>query len=84
MPNPDCFIFVDVSPEKCREHLMSDERRTTLDRTTWTEDFLGTLRSSHEKMFSLTDIPVKRIVVREHMTPADVAMAVCKIMAGDC
>jgi len=84
VPNPECFIFIDASPEMCRDHLMKDKRRTISDRTTWTEEFLGILRCSHEKMFSLTNIPVKQIVVREHMTPADVAMAVCKVVADDC
>ena len=74
--SPDCFIFIDTPPEKYRNHLIDDSQCSFLDRTTGTQDFLTDLRCSHEKMFSITDVPVDRVEVAEHMTPADVAMAV--------
>ena len=77
---PDCFIFLDVSPSLCWEHLLNDEQRATLEKMMWTEDFLRSLRTSHKKMFYLTNIPVRTVEVEEHMTPLDVAMAVCKIV----
>ena len=79
---PDCFIFIDTPPSKCREHLMHDSERTFHDRSTWTEDFLIQLRSLHEKMFSMIDVPMERVEVVEHMSPADVAMAVRNIVVN--
>ena len=77
---PDCFIFLDVSPSLCRECLLNDEQCATLEKTMWMEDFLRSLRTSHEKMFSLTNIPIRTVEVEEHMTPLDIAMAVHKIV----
>ena len=80
---PDCFIFIDTPPSKCREHMITDLLRTFHDRSTWTEDFLIQLRSSHEKMFSMIDVPMERVEVAEHMTPVDVAMAVQNIVMNE-
>ena len=77
---PDCFIFIDVPPSMCKKHLLKDEKCTPLDKMTWTEDFLSSLQISHEKMFSLLDVPVKRVKVEENMTPYDVALVVRQIV----
>ena len=78
---PHCFIFLDVPPSMCEKRLLKDEKCTPLDKVTWTEDFLSSLRTSHEKMFTLLDMPVKRVNVEEDMTPYDVALAVHQIVA---
>ena len=79
---PDCFIFLDVPPYMCKKRLSKDEKCTPLDKETWTEDFLSSLQTSHEKMFTLLDMPVKRVNVQEDRTPCDVALAVHRQIVG--
>ena len=42
--------------------------------------FLNCLRTSHEKMFVIVRIPMKRVTVKDHMTPADVAFLVANFI----
>ena len=43
-------------------------------------DFLNCLRASHEKMFEIVCVPMKRVTMKDHMTPANVAFLVVKFI----
>ena len=50
------------------------------DHHCYSVDFLNCLHASHEKMFEIVHIPMKRVTVKDHMTPADVAFLVANLI----
>ena len=73
---PMSLIFIDTPPEVCYKRIRKDTKRTNADHHCYSVDFLNCLRTSHEKMFEIVRIPMKRVTVKDHMTPADVAFLV--------
>ena len=50
--------------------------RTNADHHCYSVDFLNCLRVSHKKMFEIVHVPMKRVTMKDHMIPANVAFLV--------
>ena len=77
---PTSLIFIDTPPEVCYKRIRKDATRTNADHHCYSLDFLNCLRASHEKMFEIVRVPMKRVCVKDHMTPADVAFLVANFI----
>ena len=53
---------------------------TNADHHCYSVDFLNCLHASHEKMFEIVCVPMKRVTMKDHMTPADVAFSVANFI----
>ena len=73
---PTSLIFIDTPPEVCYKRIRKDTKGTNADHHCYSVDFLNCLCASHEKMFEFVHVPMKRVTVKDHMTPADVAFLV--------
>ena len=77
---PTSLIFIDTPPEVCYKIIQMDAMRTNADHHCYSVDFLNCLRASHKKMFEIVHVPMKRVTVKDHMTPADVAFLVANFI----
>ena len=77
---PDYFIFIDLSPARCHHQLKEDKSCDLDEHKLWSKELLGVLMESHEKMFNVLGIPVKRILVDEDMSASDVAVHVISLL----
>ena len=70
------LIFIDTPPEVCYKRIRKDTMCINADHHCYSVDFLNCLRASHEKMFEFVRVPMKRVTMKDHMTPADVVFLV--------
>ena len=77
---PTSLIFIDTPPEVCYKRIQKDATCTNADHHCYLVDFLNCLRASHEKMFEIVCVPMKRVTMKDHMTPADVAFLVANFV----
>ena len=76
----DFFIFIDVSPARCHHQLKEDKSHDLDEHKLWSKELLSVLMESHEKMFNMLGIPVKKIQVDEDMLASDVAVHVISLL----
>ena len=77
---PTSLIFIDTPPEVCYKRIRKDAMRTNADHHCYSVDFLNCLHASHEKMFEIVRVPMKRVTMKDHMTPANVAFLVANFI----
>ena len=77
---PTSLIFIDTPPEVCYKQIWKDAMRTNADHHCYSLDFLNCLWASHEKMFEIVCVPMKRVCVKDHMTPVDVVFLVANFI----
>ena len=77
------LLFIDTPPTICYIRICKDGTHTNADHCCYPFDFLDMLHSCHENMFELLAFLMKRVVVEEYMTLADVALIVVNFIHGE-
>ena len=77
---PMSVIFIDTPPVLCYKRIQKDTTHTNADYHCYSVYFLNCLCASHEKMFEIVCVPMKRVTGKDHMTPADVAFLVANFI----